>query len=175
LTTPAFLGANRALPWVALGWALYGLWVVFLTIAGRAHVTTRNFPAALAGLAANVILLLVLVPPFGLAGAGIALCGAYVVMLGFMHLLTRRQFAVQFEWLRLARLVLVMGGLAAGGDLLLPTHGAVGLLLRVVVLAAIGPALLLTGFVHEAELRQARHLLARLRRRDVAPPEAGTP
>ena len=50
LVAPAYFGAYRALPWVALGWALYGLWVVFLVIAGRANVTTRNFPAALAGL-----------------------------------------------------------------------------------------------------------------------------
>ena len=42
---------------MALGWALYGLWVVFLVIAGRAKVTTRNFPAALAGLVVNVVLL----------------------------------------------------------------------------------------------------------------------
>ena len=60
LAAPAYYEAYRALPWVALGWALYGLWVVFLVIAGRAKVTTRNFPAALAGLAANVVLLLVL-------------------------------------------------------------------------------------------------------------------
>ena len=80
-------------------------------------MTTRNFPAAIAGLAANVVLLLLLVPPLGLAGAGLALCGAYVVMLSVMHLLTRRAFAVQFEWRRLAQLVVVMGGLAAAGDL----------------------------------------------------------
>ncbi|MGH2891288.1 MAG: lipopolysaccharide biosynthesis protein, partial [Solirubrobacteraceae bacterium] len=65
LAAPAFFGAYRALPWVALGWALYGLWVVLLVIAGRAQVTTRNFPASLAGLAANVVLLLVLVPRLG--------------------------------------------------------------------------------------------------------------
>ncbi len=170
LTTHAYLGADRAVPWVALGWAFYGLWVVFLTIAGRAKVTTRNFPAAIIGLAANVILLLLLVPPLGLAGAGIALCGAYVFMLGFMHLLTRRQFAVQFEWLRLAKLAVVMGGLAALGDVLLPTSGAVGLLARLAVLAAIGPALLASGFIHEAELRQAGRLLRRLRGRRTAPP-----
>jgi len=62
LTTHAYLGAYRALPWVALGWALYGLWVVFLVIAGRAQVTRRNFPASIVGLLANVLLLLVLVP-----------------------------------------------------------------------------------------------------------------
>ncbi len=102
LAAPAYYGAYRALPWVALGWALYGLWVVFLVIAGRAKVTTRNFPAALAGLAANVVLLLVLVPSLGIAGAGVALCGAYVVMIVVMHLLTRRAFAAAFEWRRLA-------------------------------------------------------------------------
>jgi O-antigen/teichoic acid export membrane protein len=168
LTAPSYFGAYKALPWVALGWALYGLWVVFLTIAGRAKVTIRNFAAALVGLAANVILLLVLVPSMGLAGAGLALCGAYVFMLGFMHLLTRRQFAVQFEWARLAQLALVMGGLAIAGNLLLPTHGAVGLLTRAVVIAAIGPALMAIGFVHAAELRQARTLVTRLRNRGDA-------
>ena len=49
LAAPSYFGAYRALPWVALGWAMYGLWVVFLVIAGRAKVTTRNFPASLGG------------------------------------------------------------------------------------------------------------------------------
>ena len=65
LAAPSFFDAYKALPWVALGWALYGLWVVFLVIAGRAKVTTRNFPASLAGLVANVVLILVLVPAAG--------------------------------------------------------------------------------------------------------------
>ncbi len=172
LAAPAYYGAYRALPWVALGWAMYGLWVVFLVIAGRAKVTMRNFPASLAGLAANVVLLLVLVPPLGIAGAGIALCGAYAVMLTVMYLLTRRAFTVAFEWGRLAHLVLVMGGLAVAGNLALPTHGAVGLLARVVVAAAIPAVLLATGFAHGAELRQARALLLRLRRWN--PPPAGS-
>jgi O-antigen/teichoic acid export membrane protein len=164
LAAHEYAGANRALPWVALGWAMYGLWVVFLVIAGRAKVTTRNFPASLAGLIANVILILILVPTLGIAGAGIALCGAYVVMLTVMYLLTRRAFRVDFEWLRLARLVLVMGGLTAAGDLLLPSHGAFGLLTRAVVALAIPPALLVTGFAHGAELTQLRALLTRVRR-----------
>jgi O-antigen/teichoic acid export membrane protein len=163
LAAHAFFGAYRALPWVALGWALYGLWVVFLVIAGRAQVTTRNFPAAIAGLAVNVALLLALVPAWGLAGAGVALCGAYIVMLTVMHVLTRRAFSVQFEWLRLAQLALVIGGMAAAGDLVLPTSGAVGFVARGAVFLAIGPALLATGFAHAAELRQARELLVRAR------------
>jgi len=169
LTAHDFYGAYRALPWVALGWAMYGLWVVFLVIAGRAKVTMRNFPASLAGLVANVVLLVVLVPALGIAGAGIALCGAYVAMLGAMHLLTRRAFAVSFEWRRLAQLVAVIGGVAVGGELLLPTHGALGLLSRAAAFAAIPPLLYVTGFAHPGELSQARGLLGRLRRASVRP------
>ncbi len=164
LAAPSFFDAYKALPWVALGWALYGLWVVFLVIAGRAKVTTRNFPAALAGLAVNVLLIVLLVPPLGIAGAGIALCGAYVVMIGFMHLLTRRAFAASFEWLRLVQLTVVLGGLSVAGELLLPTHGFVGLVSRAAVLAAMPLVLFATGFAHGAEIEQARVLLARARR-----------
>jgi O-antigen/teichoic acid export membrane protein len=164
LAAPAYYGAYKALPWVALGWALYGLWVVFLVIAGRANVTTRNFPAALAGLAANVFLLLVLVPSLGIAGAGIALCGAYVVMIAVMHLLTRRAFAAAFEWRRLLQLVVVVGGMAALGDALLPTSGWVGFATRAAVLATIPLVLFGTGFAHSEEIAQGRVLLDRARR-----------
>ena len=170
LAAPSFFDAYKALPWVALGWALYGLWVVFLVIAGRAKVTTRNFPAALAGLVANVVLLLVLVPSHGIAGAGVALCGAYVVMIGVMHLLTRRAFAAAFEWRRLIQLALVLGGMAAAGELLLPTHGIVGFIARAAVLAAMPGVLLATGFAHRQELDQARALLSRATRRVASEP-----
>jgi O-antigen/teichoic acid export membrane protein len=169
------LGAYRALPWVALGWALYGLWVVFLVIAGRAKVTTRNFPAALAGLVANVVLLVLLVRPLGIAGAGIALCGAYMVMLVVMHLLTRSAFRVTFEWRRLAHLTVVMGGLAVAGDLLAPTHGAIGFLVRTAVFLAIPPALYLTGFAHAQELGQLAAVARRARPGRPPEPAPGPP
>jgi O-antigen/teichoic acid export membrane protein len=165
LAAPSFYDAYKALPWVALGWALYGLWVVFLVIAARAKVTTRNFPAAIAGLAANVLLLVTLVPPLGIAGAGIALCGAYVVMLGVMHFLTRSLFEVAFEWRRIVHLTLVMGGIAALGDVLLPTHGALGFLTRVAAFALVVPVLHLTRFAHPQEVDNLRAMLARVRGR----------
>jgi O-antigen/teichoic acid export membrane protein len=162
LAAPSFFGAHEALPWVALGWSLYGLFLVLVVMAGRAKVTTRNFPAALVGLAVNVGLLLALVPPLGIAGAGIALCGAYVVMLIVMYGLTRGLFDVDFEWRRLAHLVVVIAGITVGGELLLPTAGAAGLLERAAVLAAIPLALLATGFFGAAERARMRQLLRRM-------------
>lgn len=163
LAAPSFFDAHEALPWVALGWALYGLFLVLVVIAGRARVTTRNFPAALIGLAVNGLLLVVLVGPLGIAGAGIALCGAYVVMLAVMYGLTRRLFAVSFEWLRLAQLVVVIGGVAVAGEVALPTAGAGGLLARTGALLAIPALLVLTGFLGSAERARLRELTRRAR------------
>ncbi len=162
LAAPAFFPAHRALPWVALGWALYGLFLVLVVMAGRAKVTTRNFPAALAGLAINVLGLVALVPRFGIAGAGIALCLAYLVMLAVMYVLSSRLFAVAFEWLRLGQLVAVIGGVAVAGELLLPTSGAYGFVERAGALAAIPLLLVATRFFRPEERARMRSLARRL-------------
>ena len=46
LAAPAYFGAHAALPWLALGWTLYGLYQVMIVITGRARATARNLPAA---------------------------------------------------------------------------------------------------------------------------------
>jgi O-antigen/teichoic acid export membrane protein len=160
LAAPEFYDAHEALPWVALGWALYGLFLVLVAMAGRAQVTVRNAPAALAGLIANVAGLALLVPWLGIAGAGLALCLAYVVMLVAMYLFTRGLFRVDFEWGRLGLIVLVGGAAWAGGELLLPESGAFGFLSRLALAAAVLPALWALEF---RELASARGLLAGLR------------
>jgi O-antigen/teichoic acid export membrane protein len=169
LAAPQFFGAYRALPWLALGWALYGLYLVFVAISGRARVTSRNLPAGLVGLAVNVALLVLLVPAggagLGIAGAGLALCGAYAAMLAAMYILTRSLFRVGFEWRRLAQLVIVFAAVAVSGELLLPTDGLGGLLARIAWLALAPALLLLTRFAHPHELAQARALAVDGRRR----------
>ena len=44
-----------------------------------------------------------------------------------MYVLTQRLFPVPYEWGRLALLVAVTAAVVAGGELLLPTDGFVGL------------------------------------------------
>jgi O-antigen/teichoic acid export membrane protein len=172
LAAHEYFGAYRALPWLALGWALYGLYLVFVAISGRARVTTRNFPAAAVGLAVNVLLLLVLVPRggagLGIAGAGIALCGAYAAMLAVMYALTRGLFKVGFEWRRLAQLGAILAAVASSGELLLPRDGLGGLLARIAWLALVPTLLALSRFFHPHELAQARSLLGDARRRVAA-------
>jgi O-antigen/teichoic acid export membrane protein len=172
LAAPQYFGAHAALPWLALAWTLYGVYQVMIVITGRARVTSRNLPAAAAGLVVNVVLLLVLVPNgglgLGIAGAGIALCGAYVAMLIVMHVLTRRLFVVGFEWLRLAQLTAIFTAVAVSGELLLPTSGFAGIALRILWIALIPVLLLLTRFFRDDERSQARALVADGRQRVAA-------
>ncbi len=172
LAAPQYFGAHSALPWLALAWTLYGLYQVMIVITGRARATSRNLPAALAGLLVNIALLLLLVPHggagLGIAGAGIALCGAYVAMLLVMHLLTRRLFAVGFQWRRLAQATAILAGVAVSGELLLPTSGFAGIALRALWLALVPALLLATRFFDAEERRQTRALLVDGRRRIAA-------
>ena len=159
LTAPSFFGANDALPWLALGWALYGLYLVLVTIAGRAKVTVRTLPAAAAGLVVNVGLLVWLVPPLGVVGAAVALCAAYVAMLVVLFLLTRKVFTVPFEWRRIIPLVVIVAVLSVAGNELLPGDGIDGLLERSLLLAAIAGALVLARVVTVGELQTLRYSL----------------
>jgi O-antigen/teichoic acid export membrane protein len=164
----AYFGAYRAIPWLALGWSLYGLYLIFVVISGRVRRTRRNVPAALVGVGVNIGCLFGLVPVFGIAGAGLALAIAYAAMIVAIHLLTRRLFEVRFEWGRLTRLVVVFAAVAVLGDTFLPSHGLGGFLLRGVAWCAIFPLLRVAGFFNQAELQRAAALgisILRARRR----------
>jgi O-antigen/teichoic acid export membrane protein len=166
LAAPDFYAAHEALPWLALGWALYGLYLLLVSIAARAKVTIRTLPAALGGVLVNVAGLVLLVGPLGIEGAAIALCASYVAMLVVLHVLTRVVFRVPFEWGRIAALVVVAGGLAVAGNLLLPTAGAGGFLARFGVWLLILPALVAAGVVRREELAA----LVRAARQSRVPP-----
>jgi O-antigen/teichoic acid export membrane protein len=158
-------GAHDALPWLALGWALYGLYLIFVVISGRARRTRRNLPAALAGLAVNIAGLFLLVPRLGISGAGIALVIAYAAMLLVIYWLTRSVFSVGFEWGRLARLLTVLIAVSVAGELALPTSGAVGFVLRGLAWCTIVPLLAATGFFSAAERARGAQVVRQVRER----------
>jgi O-antigen/teichoic acid export membrane protein len=169
LAAPEFFGAHEAIGLIATGVTLYALYMVLVVILGRTGRTEFNFPATGAALAANVALNLLLVPPFGIVGAGVALVVSYLVVLALMYGFTQRLFPVPYEWGRLIRIATVASALVALGELLLPTSGAGGLVLRTALWLAYPLALLVTGFFGRDErrwlagLRQPGELARRLR------------
>ncbi len=158
LAAPEFFDSYEAIGLIAAAVTLYALYMVLVVILGRTGRTEFNFPATAAALVANVALNLILVPPLGIVGAGLALVASYLVVLALMYGFTQRLFPVPYEWGRLARVVLVSSALVAFGELLLPTDGFVGFLTRTVLWLAYPVALLVTGFFTSSERRWLAHL-----------------
>jgi O-antigen/teichoic acid export membrane protein len=159
LAAPEFFNSYEAIGLISTAVTLYALYLVLVVILGRTGRTEFNFPAAIGALVANVVLNLLLVPPLGIVGAGLALVASYMVVLGLMYAFTQRLFPVPYEWGRLLRVVLVVAALVGVAELLVPTSGALGLLLRALLFAAYPLALLATRFFTPGERRR----LARLR------------
>jgi O-antigen/teichoic acid export membrane protein len=159
LAAPKYFDAYEAIGLIATAVTLYALYLVLVVILGRTGRTEFNLPAALGALAANVVLNLLLVPPLGIAGAGLALVASYLVVLALMYGFTQRLFPVPYEWGRLLRVALTAAALDGAAELLTPTEGAEGFALRLALLALYPIVLLATGFFSEEE----RRWLARLR------------
>ncbi|MBS1863719.1 MAG: lipopolysaccharide biosynthesis protein [Actinobacteria bacterium] len=156
---PKFFGAYEVVGLIAAAVTLYALYMAMVVILGRTGRTEYNLPAALAALAANIALNLLLVPPLGIVGAGLALVASYLVVIALMYWFTQRLFPVPYEWGRLARILFAAAALVGVGELALPASGFGGLLGRL-ALALLYPAVLLAlGFFTAEE----RGWLGRLR------------
>jgi O-antigen/teichoic acid export membrane protein len=151
LAAPDFFDSHRAVGLLATGIALYALYLAMVIILGRTGRTEFSFPATIAATTTNVILNLVLVPPLGIVGAGLALVASYLVVLALMYVFTQRLFPVPYEWRRLVLIVLSAAVLIGAGEALLPTSGFVGLASRTALWLAYPALLYAIGFLHEEE------------------------
>jgi O-antigen/teichoic acid export membrane protein len=187
LAAPEYFEAHEAVGLLATGVALYALYLTLVVILGRTGRTERSFPATVAGMVANIALNLVLIPPLGIVGAGIALAASYLIVVVLMYLLTRRIFPVPYEWARLALLVAATAAVVGLGELLLPKDGPEAWLTRTAAWLALPPILYGAGFLTHEErvwvraLMRPRAVAASLRRLAAAssaggeaePPRAG--
>ena len=154
LAAEQFFDSYEAIGPLALGAALYGIYLAQLVILGRTGRTERNLPATAAGMVANVALNLLLVPPYGIVGAAAALVLSYLVVIALMYAFTQRLFPIPWQWGRLAVIAVSAAALIVAGELLLPTDGALGLLSRA-VLVGLYPLILWWGGAVAADERAA--------------------
>ena len=159
LADPKFFDSFEVIGLISTAVTLYALYLVLVVILGRTGRTEFNLPAAIGALVVNVVLNLILVPPLGIVGAGLALVASYIVVLGLMYAFTQRLFPVPYEWGRLLRVVFSVAALVALAELFVPTSGALGLLVRAALFVAYPLLLLASGFFTAGE----RIWLAKLR------------
>jgi O-antigen/teichoic acid export membrane protein len=163
LADERFFEAQDVVGPLAAGTALYALYLVLVVILGRTGRTELSFPATATAVIVNVGLNLVLVPEYGIIGAGVALLASYAVVVALMFAIVRRLFWVPYEWRRLATAVLLAAALIAIGETLVPHDGADGLLLTLALCAGYPAGLWAARFLTEEERMRLGALFERVR------------
>jgi O-antigen/teichoic acid export membrane protein len=161
----SFYEAHRVVPWVAGAFLMQGL-----NYAGNVGINLHRkvkyrplIVATTAGL--NLVLNFLLIPRYGMMGAAIATFASYTFQSTFRVLVSYWLYPVPYEYARLGRLVVVIGGtyivgvIVAWGSAWNALAGKMGLLLLVPLF------LYASGFFESGEIARLKLLLTELWRR----------
>jgi O-antigen/teichoic acid export membrane protein len=163
LTTPAYLDAEKIMPWVALGMLMHAL---YLVPANLLFARERTWTIAAATLSSGVIVVALnfwWIPRFGILGAAWASAAGYGLMLLFVWFAAQRVYPLAYEYSRLAKLSAAAAALLAAASACSFADPWADALWRAVLWLAFPFLLLALKFYHSGELQLALRL-ARWRR-----------
>jgi O-antigen/teichoic acid export membrane protein len=158
LTTPHFYSGSRVVALLAFANAAKAGFMVVSIGIGRARRTQFNWVITGVAAAVNIVLNVVLIPPYGMIGAAIATVASFTVMFVFMAWHAQRIYPVPYQWRRVVTLVAVAVALnvvAAVVDAPLP--------LALALVLAYPLVLIPLGFYLPAERLRLRRLVPLLR------------
>jgi O-antigen/teichoic acid export membrane protein len=154
ITTKPFYPAQNVVAPLAFGIAAFGAYVVVQIGTGRSRQTRANWIVTGLAAAVDVVLNVVLIPPYGRMGAAVATLAAYTVLFVAMAWRAQTVFWVPYQWRRVATLAAAAAGLTVLGKVL---DGPLALALGLT--AAYPLVLAVLGFYLPAERRRIRRFL----------------
>ncbi|MCK5739006.1 oligosaccharide flippase family protein [bacterium] len=153
-----YFSATAVVPIVMLGAVFYGMYVNF-SAGAYIRKKSRYYPLiTIVAALLNLVLNLILIPVWGMVGAAWATAMAYLLMAGWMFWVNQHLFPVNYEYKRLLKLVLVLGGAFGvyfGAGLTFSVWSKFGLMVLVVVV------LWLVRFFEPNEIQRVRQLIHR--------------
>ena len=118
IAAPAFEESSRVVGPLSFAVVAFAGYVVVAIGVGRARRTQFNWVVTGAAAAVNVVLNLVLIPPYGMMGAAVATIVAYATMFVGMAWWAQRIYPVPYQWRRVVTAALVGVALVVAGKLL---------------------------------------------------------
>ena len=157
--------AIPVVPLLAAGVVLYGIYLIVnigVTITKRTKMTPviATFASAVA-----VGLNFLLIPAFGIVGAGITTVIGFGLLAGIQWANARRMYPIAYEWGRVGRIGAYTAAILALSVWVVPDTGAVGIAARLALMAAYPLGLVAIGAVSRADLRRIPGALRAARRR----------
>jgi O-antigen/teichoic acid export membrane protein len=157
-------GAAPVVPLLTAGSALYGAYMI-LSIGVNRSKRTKLTPVVNAAAAAiNVGLNFLLIPAWGIVGAGVSTVIGYTALAGFGFANAQAGYPVSHDWSRVFRIAGVAAAFLIVSAQLVPATGWVGIPVRLALLLAFPLALMVTGGLHRGERHRIGQLFADVRR-----------
>ncbi|MFH1857362.1 MAG: oligosaccharide flippase family protein [Candidatus Omnitrophota bacterium] len=97
VATAAYLGDAQVLPWLTVGCLFYGVYQLLIFTAYLRKRTQWDFILLLGGAATNIILNILLIPPFGPAGAAAATAVSFLLLALAAYALSCRYLGFLFH------------------------------------------------------------------------------
>jgi O-antigen/teichoic acid export membrane protein len=120
MATPVFYDAHKVIPLIATAYLLSGCLIVF-NVGILLQAKTKFLPFLVGGAAVlNLGLNYLLIPDHGMMGAAIASVISYLLMLIGSFFISRKYYRIDYDWGRVAKILLVAGAIYAGGSFI--TH-----------------------------------------------------
>jgi O-antigen/teichoic acid export membrane protein/glycosyltransferase involved in cell wall biosynthesis len=151
---PSFYRASEAVGLLSFGGAAYMAYTVMAIGSGRARKTQWNWVIAALAAVVNVVLNVILIPPYGMIGAAIATAAAYLALFVGMVIYSQEVYYVSYQWRRVITAACAAVALTALGQVL-----NVPLAAAIVLILAYPLVLWPLGFYLPAELRRLRRLV----------------
>ena len=144
-----YWSATVVVPVIFLAYIFYAAYLNFL-IGIYLYKKTKYLPlVTITAMIGNLIANYMLIPHLGIMGAAWSRLIAYVIMATLLYFFARRLYPVDYEWGRLAKLVLVFGAIFFVGRMDIFSGS---ILLKSVLFLCVPIVLLLVGFFHRAEI-----------------------
>jgi O-antigen/teichoic acid export membrane protein len=161
LATAQYQDAHKVVPIIIFGWVFGGMYYM---VVNQIFYTKKTRFLPLATFGAGLVQLLlnsVWVPRYGMIGSAWAMLLAQLVSFLFTWYISYRVYPMHFEYARIARAILVTGGLLAASFMINTVSVWHGLLAKTLLLSGYPLLLLVVGFFGQDELLKARGLVSR--------------
>lgn len=151
LTPLAFHQAYDIVPMIVFSYAFLGFYSIILTGTYIKRKTLYIFLTEILAVAINITLMFILIPKFGRLGAAIATLISYISLPVLIYSFTFKIFPVQYEYKRLAQILIVILGLFwLCQKIYSPSYW--NLFLRILIILAYPVILWLIGFFEKNEI-----------------------
>ncbi len=158
MTTPSFYDAYKVIPLIALSYVLYGCYHI-LSVGFNLKKKTKYVPFIVGtGALTNIGLNLLLIPNYGMMGAGVATVISYLLLPFGSYLVSQKYYPINYEWGRIIKIFIAALIVYIGSLFIINDSAILASILKLFSILGFPILLYLFRFFKDEETRKVKHI-----------------